>query len=123
MPDRIDAARKLIAARLDEIEAEAKRLEAALAGLGERAASGPAVRSPARKKKRVTKPRRRRKAKAPRGRRREQLLAAIAANPGARPAELAGVLGIGPSQASALIAKARAENLVVKKGAGYALKK
>jgi DNA-binding MarR family transcriptional regulator len=64
-----------------------------------------------------------RRSRAPRGQRREQLLAAIKAKPGARPSELAGELGVAPGQVSTLLAKARAENLIVKKGAGYALKK
>jgi DNA-binding MarR family transcriptional regulator len=57
-----------------------------------------------------------------RGRRREQLLEAIKAKPGARPPELAGEIGISPSQVHALIRKARAEKLIVKQDTGYALK-
>lgn len=52
----------------------------------------------------------------PRGQRREQLLAAINAKPGARPSELAGEIGVSPSQVHSLIRKARAEKLIVKKG-------
>jgi hypothetical protein len=39
-----------------------------------------------------------------------------------RPSELAVEIGIAPGQVSVLLAKARAEKLIVKKGAGYALK-
>jgi MarR family len=60
--------------------------------------------------------------RAPRGRRREELLAAIGASPGARPSELAAAIGIRPTQVSVLIARARAEKLIVKSGKGYALK-
>jgi Mn-dependent DtxR family transcriptional regulator len=47
---------------------------------------------------------------------------AIKASPGARPSELAKEMGVRPTQVSVLIAKARADKLVVKKGEGYALK-
>jgi hypothetical protein len=49
-------------------------------------------------------------------------LAAIKASPGARPAELAKSIGVKSTQVHSLIAKARAEKLVVKRGDGYALK-
>ena len=69
-------------------------------------------------------PTRRKAAKrAPRGQRREELLAAIEASPGSRPSELAATIGIRPTQISVLIAKARAEKLIVKRGEGYALRK
>jgi hypothetical protein len=60
--------------------------------------------------------------RAARGQRREELLAAIRADPGARPSELAKAIGIKPTQVHGLITKARAEKLIVKKGKGYALK-
>ncbi len=65
----------------------------------------------------------RRRPQAPRGQRRQQLLAAIEAKPGARHTELAAEIGIASGQVSALLAKVRAEKLVVKMGVGYALKK
>jgi predicted Rossmann fold nucleotide-binding protein DprA/Smf involved in DNA uptake len=120
MPDTIDAARKLIADRLHAIEAEAGKLKRALEELGERDGSAPETPKPRRKR---TASKRRRRSQAPRGQRREQLLAAIAAKPGARPSELAAEVGIAPGQVSTLLAKARAEKLIVKKGAGYTLKK
>jgi DNA-binding MarR family transcriptional regulator len=51
------------------------------------------------------------------------LLAAIGAKPGARPSELAAEIGVSASQVHGLIRKARTQKLIVKKGAGYALKK
>lgn len=117
MSDAIDAARKLITDRLNVIEAEAGQLRRALESLGE----GSALATPKPRRKRG--PGKRRRAQAPRGQRREQLLAAIGAKPGARPSELAAEIGIAPGQVSALLAKARAGKLIVKKGAGYALKK
>lgn len=120
MSDTIDAARKLITDRLSAIEAEAGRLQRASKSMGER--DGSALATPKPRRKRAASKRRRR-AHAPRGRRREQLLAAIGAKPGARPSELAAEIGIAPGQVSALLAKARAEKLIVKHGAGYALKK
>ncbi|MBK5220929.1 MAG: MarR family transcriptional regulator [Thermoleophilia bacterium] len=120
MSATIDAARKLIAERLRELEAEAKQLEQALKSMGEGDRSRSAAPKP-RRKRAAGKPRRHR-AQVPRGQRREQLLAAIKAKPGARPSELAGEIGVSPSQVHSLIAKARAEKLIVKKGSGYALK-
>jgi hypothetical protein len=126
--ETIDDVRRLIESRLAEIEAETSRLDRALPHLGQAdgrprrrrgkttAASPPAAgggRKPTRRKA---------GRRAPRGRRREQLLAAIEGSPGARPSELAKSIGIRPTQVSVLIAKARAEKLIVKSGEGYALK-
>jgi hypothetical protein len=127
VPNTIDDARRLIESRLSELEAEAKQLERALVSLGE--GSGPrrrrrgrptAAAAPA-KPKRTPAPRRKRSKRVPRGQRRQELLAAIKATPGARPSELAKSIGIRSTQIHALIAKARAEKLIVKKGDGYAL--
>jgi hypothetical protein len=124
MPDPIERARRLIASRLEELDAEQRSIEAALRSLGEGASNKPrrgrprkaeAARTPASTRKRKG-------ARAPRGKRRADLLAAIEANPGARPAELARSIKAGPSQVHALIAKLRAEKLIVKRGKGYALK-
>jgi hypothetical protein len=119
MSETIDAARKLITERLRAIEAEAEKLERALRSMGDGDHSRPAPTRPPRKRVAA---KRRRRSPAPRGQRREQLLAAIKDKPGARPSELAAEIGVSPSQAHGLIAKARAEKLIVKKGAGYALK-
>lgn len=120
MSETIDAARKLITERLSAIEAEAGQLRRALKSMGERDGARPAA--PARPRRRRAPSKRRRRSPAPRGQRREQLLAAIGAKPGARPSELAAEIGVAPGQVSALLAKARAEKLIVKEGAGYALK-
>ena len=119
MPDTIEAARKLITNRLRELEADAKQLERVLKSMGESDRSHSGAPKPRRKR---AAGKRHRRTLAPRGRRREQLLAAIKAKPGARPSELASEIGISPAQVSSLLAKARAEKLIVKKGAGYALK-
>jgi hypothetical protein len=119
MSDTIDATRKLITDRLHVLEAEAGQLRRALENMGESDGSHSAGPKPRRKR---AAGKRRRRALAPRGRRREQLLGAIKAKPGARPTELAAEVGVSPSQAHGLIRKARAEKLIVKKGAGYALK-
>jgi predicted Rossmann fold nucleotide-binding protein DprA/Smf involved in DNA uptake len=120
MSDTIDVARELLADRLAAIEVEAGKLRRALEELGERDGAAPASPKPRRKRGAG---KRRRRAQAPRGRRREQLLAAIAARPGARPSDLAAEIGIAPGQVSALLARAREEKLIVKQGAGYALKR
>ena len=120
MSDTIASARKLISDRLKAIEAEAGRLRRTLEELGKRDGATPP--SPRSRRKRPA-GRRRRRRQAPRGQRREQLLAAIGARPGARQAELAAEIGVAPSQVSALIAALRKDKLIVKQGAGYALKK
>lgn len=118
MSDTITRARALIQARLAELDSEAAGLERALASLGEGAApkrSRPPKRSDA-------KPRRK-TGRAPRGQRREQLLAAVKANPATRPADLAREVGVAPAQVHDLIRKARKDKLLVRKGKGYALKR
>lgn len=132
MSKAIDDARQLIQSRLADIDGEARQLRRALASMGER---GGRRRRPGRPLKRAgaagsppAKPKRRAAAKrkaggrATRGQRREELLAAIGAAPGARPSELAASIGIRATQVHSLIAKARAEKLIVKSGKGYALR-
>lgn len=117
MSDTIDRARALIQSRIAELDTEATKLEGALASLGEGT-----VRPPGRSRKQpAARPRRKGPKRARRGQRRDELLAAIKADPSARPSELARTLGISANQVHGLIAKARAEKLVVKKGKGYAL--
>jgi hypothetical protein len=121
----------MIESRLADIRDEASRLERALPYLGEGSPRRPGRRGGSRKGGATPTPRKpkrwrtskaKRAARAARGERREQLLAAIGANPGARPSELAATIGIRPTQVSVLIAKAREEKLIVKRGKGYALK-
>lgn len=116
--DAINDARRLIQARLAELEVEVERLERALKSLGESTSS------------RAVRPRiaagikRQRKGeRAKRGQRRKQLLAAIKANPGARPSDVAREIGISANHVHSLIAKARKDKLLIRKGKGYALKK
>ena len=128
MSEPIDDARALIESRLAEINTEASALRRAIESLGEGSTSKPrrAARPP---KSAAAKPgsrvaRRPRAGKrAARGQRREELLAAIKASPGSRPSELAKVMGVRPTQVSVLIAKARGEKLIVKRGDGYALRR
>jgi hypothetical protein len=122
----IDDAHQLIESRLAEIKTEADRLHRALENL--RDGTTPTARSPRRAASAPSKVKRRAggkhkaRGRAASGQRREELLAAIKADPGARPSELAKTIGIKPAQVHALITKARAEKLIVKKGKGYALK-
>jgi hypothetical protein len=126
VPTTIDDARSLIQSRLAELDAEAQDLERALVSLGEgrggrtRPRRKATTATPVSAKPRVSRKRKSAK-RAPRGARREQLLAAVKANPGARPAELARAIGVKPAQVHNLIAKARKEKLLVKRGMGYAL--
>src|SRR5680860_259777 len=94
MSETIDAARKLIIERLKVIEVEAGQLQRALKSIGGTPDSRPAAATKPRRKRTAGK--RRRRAQAPRGQRREQLLAAIGSKPGARPSELAAKIGIAP---------------------------
>ncbi len=133
MSKTIDDARQLIESRLADLDAEVKRLERAVGSLGE--GGGQGRRRLGRPAKGVTakpaapsKPKRRasRKPKgakrAMRGQRQEEFLAAVGSNPGARPSELATTIEIRPTQVHALIANAKAQKLIVKRGKGYALK-
>jgi MarR family len=116
MPETIETLRRLISKRLGEIEAEIKQLERAAASMGE----GGGRRSEAPKTRRKSgAPKRRSGSRAKRGQRQGELLAAIEIKPGVRPAELADEIGIPQGQVSVLLAKARAEKLVIKKGKGY----
>lgn len=119
MSDTINRARALIESRLAELDAESRKLKAALESMGEGTTSRPGRQ----RNLSATKARRKTTRRAPRGRRREELLAAIKADPGARPSDLARTIGISSNQVHALIAKARAEKLLVRKGKGYALRK
>jgi hypothetical protein len=124
----IDDARQLIESRLAEIEAEVNQLRRALPHLVEGDGPGPRRRSTGPKATASSRGGRRKASRrkggrrAARGQRRDELLAAVGASPGARPSELAAQIGIRPGQASVLIAKARTEKLIVKSGQGYALK-
>jgi hypothetical protein len=127
MPDPIDDSRQLIQSCLDELDAETEKLERALASLGD--GSRTLRRRPGRPRGAASLPapdlrtaRRPGAKRARRGQRREQLLATIAESPGTCPSDLAKKIGIEPAQLHALIAKVRAEKLIVKRGKGYALK-
>jgi hypothetical protein len=129
VPSTIDDARQLIQSRRTEIEAEAAQLRRAIAGLGDRGGSRPRRRahsakaaSPVKSSRTKAAGKDRRRSQAPRGQRHEQLFAAIKSMPGAQPSELAREIGVSASQVHGLLAKARAEKLIVKKGPAYFLK-
>jgi hypothetical protein len=121
MADAITTARAAIESRIREIEQEVKRLRGALAELvegGERAAArrrgSGARRSAARRRRKM----------APRGQRREQLLAHLERNPGAKPAEIAKAIGTTPANVQNVLRKARQDKVVRRRrGGGYALAK
>jgi hypothetical protein len=122
MATEIDQLRELVTRRIDELRAAERQLEAALEHLDGATATGK-VRGTTNRRKPAKRKRSRRKAKrAPRGQRREQMLAALKSKPGSSPRELAEAVGVNPNQIYALLRVARAEKLVVKKGSGYALK-
>jgi DNA-directed RNA polymerase specialized sigma24 family protein len=125
MADAITTAREAIESRIREIEEEVKRLRGALAELVEgdrrptrrRGGSGSGRRG-SHSRRAV---RRRRKA-APRGQRREQLLAHLEENPGATPAEIAKGMGTTPANVQNVLRSARRDKVVRKNsGGGYRL--
>jgi hypothetical protein len=124
----IDDARRLIESRLAEIRTEAGQLERVLSALGETSASRPrrkvtkTVNAASDKGRRSPRSGPAAGRRATRGQRGRQLLAEIEESPGARPSELAESIGIRPTQVSVLLAKARADKLIVKSGKGYALR-
>jgi hypothetical protein len=132
MPDHIRDARSLVESRLAEIDVEARRLEHAAAAMGEGPAGHPGPGRRSRRRAVATAVDRRPKrrgghrpkagGRAPRGRRREELLAAIGSSPGARPADLARQIGAALAQVHTPIARARTEKLIFRRGKGYALK-
>jgi hypothetical protein len=121
MSETTEQVRALVHSRLEEIRSEAESLERALKALasdsenGRRATARPGRPDPARRKPRPSR-------RAARGERQVQLLAALEKAPGATAAELAGAIGVASSQAHVLIAKAKAQKLIVRSGSGYALK-
>lgn len=124
MSEAIESARKMIEARLRELEGETRRLERALAALGE----GVGVkRRPGRPRKRASvdaaPPQRKRAGhkgkRAPRGQRREQFLAAVEKSPGAKASEIAKELGISPNQAHTLARRLHKQKAIRKSGKGY----
>jgi hypothetical protein len=127
----IDEARKLIAARLVDLEAEAKSLEAALASLNEGDSSDARRRKSSVSQRQASPPRksatRRRKSKrkgarAPRGQRRQQFLAELEKSPGAKASEVAKAIGINANQAYTLAGRLQKEGAIRKSGKGYRVK-
>jgi hypothetical protein len=120
MSETTEQVRALLDARLEEIHAEAGRLAEALKHLGGAPANGRRA-APPRRGRRAAAPKSRGR-RAARGERQAQLLAELERSPGATSGELARAIGVAPSQASVLIAKARAQKLIVPSGGGYAVK-
>jgi MarR family len=120
MPETTEQVRALLRSRLVEIQAEAETLERALTSLRAPSRHGRHAVSPPRRPPAPA--RKRRSRRAARGERQAQLLVALEKSPGATAAELAGAIGVAPSQASVLIAKAKSQKLIVRQGSGYAPK-
>ena len=114
MSEVIESARKMIEARLRELDRESKRLGRALQSLGE---TGPAKRRGRPRRKPTTGSKR--KGRAPRGQRREQFLAALQKSPGAKASEIAKQLGISPNQAHTLARRLHQQKAIRKSGKGY----
>lgn len=112
----LDQAAALIKARLRELEDESIRLRAALRSLGDGAGPAP---GPPRTARTSKTPKKRTAKRAPRGRRRAQLLAAVKDQPGATAAELGSRIGISTNQAYALATNLHKNGELNKRGRGY----
>ena len=110
--ETVDKAATLIRQRIAELDAERRRLEQALSGLGARRGPG---RPRASSGRTVRRPRRRRRA----GTRAEQALKVISDNPGITPSQIAERLGIKPNYMYRVMNEMVKDNAVVKKGRGY----
>ncbi len=122
MSETTERVSEILRSRLQEIEAEARRLEGALASVGGRARR---TRGTANKPSGGTAQGAgaggRRKRAAP-GERQAQLLEAIKRHPTAGATGLAQTIGVKPPQVHALLAKLRAERLISRQGKGYSVK-
>lgn len=119
MSDVLIEARSKLEAALAEINEERQRLERALSHLLDKSggSSGKTGRSPAGAPSAA--PRRKRKRQAPKGQRREEVLKAIANEPGTTAAKVAKKLDISPSQTSSVAKGLIKDKLVTKKGPAY----
>ena len=120
MADTVERATKQIRERLRELEPlveEQRRLQRALEALEQ--VGGRSTRGRTSTPK--ISPRRRRRTssgRARRGERREQLLEAIRANPGSKPADLARTMGVAPSQAHSLLGRLQESGEVERREGG-----
>jgi hypothetical protein len=119
--ETIERVRDLIEARLLELNEEAERLEKALEEFGSDRLGAIERRRARRKRARSKRARSGRRRRAKRGQRRDELVAAIEENPGARTSDLAEQLGVSASQASGLARRLQRQGLVRKSGSGYRL--
>lgn len=108
----------VIRERIGELEAEKARLEAALSALR---AQPPGNRRRRRASSATKSSSGKRAGRAKPGERRDQILAHLKTNPGARASEIAADVGISGGQVHAVIRKLRDEKLVRKRGQGYGL--
>jgi hypothetical protein len=125
MADVLELVRTTIEERLGEVEAEAQRLRAALAGLGQGRPSGSPKRQARRRAGQARRSPGRRPGgkRAPRGQREAEFLAAIKKKPGAKPPEIAEEMGVAPNQVYGLARRLHAAGKVRKRrGGGYAVK-
>jgi hypothetical protein len=111
MSEALKRASRIIEARIAEIDAEAAKLRGALASF----AGAPAPRGRAKTKQ----PKRSGGQRAPHGRRREHVLAAVRKSPGASAAELGREVGISTNQAYGLAQRLVKDGEIKKRGKGY----
>jgi hypothetical protein len=119
--ETIERVRDLIEARLLELNEEAKRLEKAVEDFGSDRLGAMGRRRQRRKRARSKRAGSKRRRRAKRGQRRDELLAALDENPGAKTSDLAKQLGVSASQAAGLTRQLGRQGLVRKSGGGYRL--
>lgn len=113
MSDVTERVASMLRERLEEIDRERGQLEQALTRLG---AGAIRAATPARRRSRGGSGRR-----APRGRRREQVLDQIRAQPGAPIADLAKAIGVAPQQLYPIVHRLLASGAIVKRDRGFAI--
>jgi DNA-directed RNA polymerase specialized sigma24 family protein len=126
MSDSITRAGELLRARIREIDEERPRLERALSQLNPSRPSSQSRQrrsTPARQSATGRAARSTKRKIAPAGQRQRQLVEYLRQHPGARPTEIAGALGVTPSNVQNILRQARNQRLVAKEGNGYRLAK
>lgn len=126
MTDTIDQAGELLRQRLREVEEEHAQLTRALEALGGGGSSRRrGSRASSASSGRASRGRRRssgRRQIAPAGQRRQELIAYLTENPGARPVDIAKALNVTAANVQNVLRKALSEGVVEKKGRVYSVK-
>lgn len=116
----LDEARKILAARIEAIDAERQRLERALSELTGTSASKPRSRSAGKAKAKPTTRRRTRRRARP-GQREDELLASIREHPEKTVSEHARGIGVPPQQLYPILRRLQQDSKIEKADGGFRL--